>query len=355
MADGIFIPLDELAEKLDAEIVGDPSLKVSKIAPIDSAKEGDLTFLSDPRKSSLLGETGASAIIVPRGVEAEGKSLLVVRDPYVAFAKAQSFFHPRAKSDGKISPLSFVHPEAKVGENVSIGPFAYVEEGVEIGKGSILFPHVYLGKGVIIGEECLLYSGVKIYHDCRLGDHVIVHSGAVVGSDGFGYAWDGKEHLKIPQVGKVIIGNEVEIGANTTIDRGTLKDTIIEDGVKIDNLVQVGHNVRVGRFTILVAQVGIAGSTEIGEGSVLAGQVGVAGHIKLGKGTKVAAKSGVHRSTKDGEVLAGTPAMPHKSQLRVLTMLPKLPELRSKVKQMERRLDDLEEKLSQIISQGEDQ
>ena len=347
------ITLGELAEKLDAKLVGDPSLKISRIAPIDHAEEGDLTFLADPKKSSYLGKTRASAVIVPKGVEVKGKSLLVVENPYAAFARVQSFFYPRPVSTGEISSLAWIHPEASLGKNVTISPFACVEKGVIIGDGCIIHPHVFLGEGTVLGRECILYSGVKVYHKCLLGDRVILHSGVVVGSDGFGYAWDGQEHLKIPQVGRVVIGDDVEVGANTTIDRGTLGDTVIEDGVKIDNLVQIGHNVKIGSRAIIVAQVGIAGSSEIGEGTILAGQVGVAGHIRIGRQVKVAAQSGIHNSIKDGEILCGTPAIPVKNFFKSATIFSKLPELRQRIRQLEKKFGEMEKKLHESISRGE--
>jgi UDP-3-O-[3-hydroxymyristoyl] glucosamine N-acyltransferase len=346
-----FISLEELSRELDAKLVGDPSLKVSRIAPLEHAVAGDLTFLSDPRKFSSLKTTEASAIIVPEGVRAEGKSLLIVENPYVAFAKVQAFFYPRLRSTGEISPLSYIHPEAVLGENVTVSPFVCIEKGARIGDDSILFPHVYVGERTVLGKACILYAGAKVYRGCRIGDRVILHGGVVVGSDGFGYAWDGKEHLKIPQVGKVVIGNDVEIGANSTIDRGALEDTVIEDGVKIDNLVQIGHNVRIGRCAVIVSQVGIAGSVEIGEGSILAGQVGVAGHISIGRGVKVAAQSGIHKNIKDGEIVGGSPAIPVKSWIRYVNVFPKLPEMRQRIKRLEKKLNEMEKNLYESISQ----
>ncbi|MBW1659402.1 MAG: UDP-3-O-(3-hydroxymyristoyl)glucosamine N-acyltransferase [Deltaproteobacteria bacterium] len=347
------ITLGELAEKLGARLVGDPSLKVSKVAPIEHAQKGDLTFLSDSKKYGYLKETKASAVIVSEGIEAEGKNLLVVKDPYVAFARVQSFFYPRPQSTGEISSLAWIHPEAVLGENVTILPFACVERGVNVGEGCIIHSHVFLGEGVKLGKECVLYSGVKVYHECLLGDRVTLHSGVVVGSDGFGYAWDGRDHLKIPQVGKVVIGDDVEVGANTTIDRGTLGDTVIGDGVKIDNLVQIGHNVKIGSRAIIVAQVGIAGSSEIGEGAILAGQVGVAGHIRIGKQVKIAAQSGIHNNIKDGEILCGTPAIPVKNFFKSATIFSKLPELRQRIRQLEKKLGEMEKKFHESISRGE--
>jgi len=347
------VSLGKIADFLEAEIVGDPAILVSRIAPIEKAGEGDLSFLSDPKKAHLLQTTRASALIVPPGGPAlEGKTLLVVDNPYVAFARVQRFFFPGFKSTGEISPLAYVHPQACLGENVTVRPFVCIEKGARIGNGCILFPHTYVGEEAVIGNDCILHAGVKIYEGCRLGDRVILHSGVVIGSDGFGYAWDGKEHVKIPQVGKVVVGNDVEVGSNTTIDRGTLEDTVIGNDVKIDNLVQIGHNVKVGDHTILVSQVGIAGSTEIGEGVILAGQVGVAGHLKIGNRVKVAAQAGIHKNAKDDEVLSGSPAIPFKPWVKMVSAWPKLPELRKKVRRVEERIEKIEKKLEDFASGG---
>ena len=342
------ISLGEIAQKLGAKLIGDPALKVSKIAPIELATEGDLTFLSDPKKASFLHETGASAVIVSRDVKVEGKNLLIVEDPYVAFAKVQSLFHPRSRSTGEISPLAYIHPEAELGKMVTILPFAYVGKGARIGDGTILYPHAYVGERTALGKECILFPGAKIYHNCLLGNRVILHAGVVVGSDGFGYAWDGKEHLKIPQVGRVVIKDDVEIGANTAVDRGALEDTVIGEGVKIDNLVQVGHNVKIGDRAIIVAQVGIAGSSEIGIGTILGGQVGVAGHLKIGNQVKVAAQAGIHGDVKDGEMLCGSPAIPVKTFFKSSAIFARLPELRQKIRRIERKLEAIEKKIMEI-------
>ncbi len=347
-------PLRTIADYLGAELVGDPEILISRVSPIEKAGEGEITFLSDPKKARLLQTTNASALIVSREAPLiEGKTFLVVADPYVAFAKIQALFFPGPQSTGEISPLASIHTQAHLGANVTVHAFACIEKGVEIGEGSIIYPHTYLGANVVLGKNCILYPGVKVYHGCKLGDRVILHSGVVIGSDGFGYAWDGNKHLKIPQVGKVVIGNDVEIGSNTTVDRGTLEDTVIGNDVKIDNLVQVGHNVRVGDHSILVSQVGIAGSTEIGRGVILAGQVGVAGHLKIGNQVKVAAQSGIHKDAKDGEVLSGSPALPFKTWLKMVTTWPKLPELRRKVRGVEDRIKKIERKLEEFTSGGD--
>ncbi len=348
------IPLGKIAEYLDAEILGNAEELISRVAPIERAGVGEITFLSDPKKARLLRTTKASALIVPRDTPPiEGKTVLLVDNPYVAFARAQRLFFPGPFSSGEISPLARIHAEALIGEGVEIQAFACVEKGARIGKGSILFPHTYIGENVVLGERCVLYPGVKIYHDCHLGDRVILHGGVVIGSDGFGYAWDGKEHLKIPQVGRVVIGNDVEIGSNTTVDRGTLEDTVIGNDVKIDNLVQIGHNVHVGDHTILIAQVGIAGSTELGQGVILAGQVGVAGHLKIGNQVKVAAQAGIHKDAKDGEILSGSPAIPFKTWMKMVAAWPKVPELRRKIKHLEEHVKEMEKRMERLAPGGD--
>jgi len=347
------ITLEKLARELDAELVGDGALAVSRISPLDTAGPDDLSFLSDPRMTKYVAGSKAAAIIVSDRDKAPGKCLLVVKDPYVAFAKALALFYPRMASSGERSPLAFVHPEAVIGENVTIYPFAYVGRGTRIGGGSILFPHVSIGENVSMGEQCIVYHGAKIYDACVLGNRVILHAGVVIGSDGFGYAWDGREHLKIPQTGRVVIDDDVEIGANTTIDRGALGDTVIGKDVKIDNLVQIAHTVKVGDHTILVAQVGIAGSSKIGKGVILAGQVGVAGHLRVGDGVRVAAQSGVHKSLKAGEIVGGTPPMPIKLSLKAGAVLPRLPELWQKAKWMIKQLGEIEKRLTNLESRGQ--
>lgn len=346
------ISLKKIADYLGAELLGDPEIIISRLAPIEKAAEGEISFLSDPRKARLLQMTKASALIVPKGVSIKGKALLIVDNPYVAFAKVQSLFFPGPQPKGEISPLAYIHPQAHLGENVTVKPFACIEKDARIGDGSIIFPHVFIGEGSAIGKACIIYSGARIYHGCRLGDRVILHGGVVIGSDGFGYAWDGKKQVKIPQVGGVVIGDDVEIGSNTTIDRGTLEDTVIGSDVKIDNLVQIGHNVKVGDHSILVSQVGIAGSTEIGKGVILAGQVGVAGHLKIGDHVKVGAQSGIHKNMKEGEVMSGSPAVPYKTWLKTCAVVPRLPEIRQKVKKMEERIDRIEKKFSELDSRG---
>ena len=339
------ISLGYIAEYLEADLQGDPDIAVSRLAPIEKAKDGEITFLSDPKKAHFLETTKASALIVPEDVSIPGKTLLKVKNPYVAFARVQALFHPGPQSTGGISPQAHIEDLVSLGTRVTIHPFAYIGKGARIGEGSIVYPHVYVGEEVAIGQNCILYPGVRIYARCRLGDRVILHSGVVIGADGFGYAWDGTNHVKIPQVGRVVIGNDVEIGANSTVDRGTLEDTIIGNDVKIDNLVQIGHNVKVGDHSILVSQVGIAGSTEIGQGVILAGQVGVAGHLKIGNGVKVAAQSGIHKNIRDGEVISGSPPMPFKVWVKMAATLPRLPEMRRKIKKLEDELRKIEKRL----------
>jgi UDP-3-O-[3-hydroxymyristoyl] glucosamine N-acyltransferase len=349
------ISLEALARMLGAELVGDGAINVLRISPLDVAGPDDLSFLSDRKLAKTAAGTKAAAIIISERDRDRvlGKALLVVKDPYVAFAKAQAFFHPRPASSGEKSPLAFVHPTAVIGENVTLYPFTYIGKEARIGKDSILFSHVSIGENVSVGEQCILYPGARIYDTCVLGNRVILHAGVVVGSDGFGYAWDGKEHLKIPQTGRVVIDDDVEIGANTTLDRGALGDTVIGKDAKIDNLVQIAHNVKVGEHAILIAQVGIAGSSKIGKGVILAGQVGVSGHLQLGDGVQVAAQSGVHKNLKDGEIVAGTPPMPIKLALRVGAVFPHLPDIWQKLKWVIKKLGEVEKRISNLESGGQ--
>lgn len=352
MEDRLPISLGFIADYLGAELVGDPEVTVSGLAPIERAVSGELTFLSDPKKAQFLESTKASALIVPKEVSVPGKILLRVENPYVAFARVQTLFHPGPRSTGAVSPLAHIDLHASLENKVTVGPFACIEAGARIGEGSIISPQVYIGKDVVIGQGCVLYPGVRIYAGCRLGDRVILHSGVVIGADGFGYAWDGKSQIKIPQVGKVVLGDDVEIGANTTVDRGTLEDTVIGNDVKIDNLVQIGHNVKVGDHSILVSQVGVAGSTKIGKGVILAGQVGVAGHIRIGDGVKVAAQSGIHKNVKDEEIISGSPTMPFKVWVKMVATLPRLPEMRRQIKHLEEKVKRLEKVLKNTRAEG---
>ncbi|GAB4367732.1 MAG: UDP-3-O-(3-hydroxymyristoyl)glucosamine N-acyltransferase [Deltaproteobacteria bacterium] len=335
---GIEIRLSRLAERIGARLVGEGDAFVRGIAPIESAGPGEITFLANPKYLRFVRETGADAVIAREPVEGAPTRFLVADNPYLAFARAVEIFHPATRPAPGISPLAFVHPTARIGSEATVSPFSVVQEGAVVGDRTILHPGVCLGEGVRVGEDCLLHPNVVVYRDVRIGSRVILHAGCVIGSDGFGFAPSEEGYRKIPQVGTVEIGDDVEIGANTTIDRAALGVTRVCRGTKLDNLVQVGHNVVIGEDTVIAAQTGISGSVRIGRRVMIGGQAGVAGHLSIGDGVQVGAKSGIASSLSAGESRAwsGIPAVPHWTWLRISGLLPKLPELFRRVRRLER-------------------
>lgn len=336
--------VSELAALVGGKVVGDETAQVRGVASIEEADQGDITFLAHPRYRAYLGRCRASAVILGPGIRA-GKpqkpvqAFIQVAEPYVAFAKILGLFHPPPRYDGGISPLAAVHPTAKLGEEVTLFPYVYVGKEVRVGRRTVLFPGVFLGDGAEVGEDCLLYPNVTVRERCRLGNRVILHAGVVIGADGFGYAGRGEDLVKIPQIGIVEIGDDVEIGANTTVDRATLGKTVIGRGTKIDNLVQIAHNVVVGEHSIIAAQTGIAGSTRIGREVVLAGQVGVVNHIEIGDKATIGPQSGVPRAVPPGAILSGgIGAHPHREWLKVMATIPRLPEISGRVRRLERKV-----------------
>ncbi|MBN1825920.1 MAG: UDP-3-O-(3-hydroxymyristoyl)glucosamine N-acyltransferase [Candidatus Eisenbacteria bacterium] len=337
--------LCEIAKRIESELVGDGSIEITGVAGIREAKAGDITFFANPRYESFLRSTDASAIILNRnGVSAgEGKALLVCPNPYLAFLKVIELFAPRdyEKTTG-------VHPTAVIGRNVvlgspvTVGPHVVIEDDAVVGDGTRIHPGGYIGFRARIGRNCLIYPNVSIREDTVIGDRVIIHCGAVIGSDGFGFTKNGLAHMKIPQIGRVEIQDDVEIGANTTIDRATVGTTLIKRGTKIDNLVQIAHNAVIGEDSILVAQVGVSGSTEVGNNVTLAGQAGVVGHIKIGDNVKVGAQAGVTKSIPAGTSVSGYPAREHSLSRRIYAGIQRIPDLLRKVASLERRIAALE-------------
>lgn len=338
------LKLSELAAKIGAVLEG-PDVEVSGIAPVDEAKPGQVTFLSNPRYTPQARETRASALIV-RGPLAGAKcAFLLSPNPYYSFVRAVDWFHPPVRPAAGISPLACIHPAASIGNEVSIGPFVVVEEGAVVGDRAALYAGVYVGKGATVGEDGILYPRVTLYDGVRVGKRTIVHAGCVIGSDGFGFAPTPEGFRKFPQIGTVEIGDDVEIGANTTVDRAALGVTRIGRGTKLDNLIQVGHSVEIGSDTVIAAQTGISGSCRIGSRVMIGGQAGFAGHIEIGDDLMVGAQAGVAGSIDAGKSPAwsGTPAMPHKTWLRMSTLLPRLPELFRRVKRLEEGKPEKEE------------
>jgi len=334
---GTELRLSELAERIGARLAGEGDAVVRGIAPIEEAGPGEVTFLANPKYARFVRGTKAAAVIAKEPVEGAQASFLLTDNPYLAFARAVELFHPPERLPEGVSPLASIHPSARIGAGATVSPFVVVEERVSIGDRTVVYPGVYLGKGVEVGEDCLLYPNVVLYHGVRAGSRVILHAGCVIGSDGFGFAPTAEGYRKIPQVGTVEIGDDVEIGANTTIDRASLGVTRVSRGTKLDNLIQVGHNVVIGEDTVIAAQTGISGSSRIGRRVMIGGQAGLAGHLEIGDGVMLGAKSGVMVSLKASESRSwsGIPAMPHLTWLRLGKLLPKLPELFRRVRRLE--------------------
>jgi UDP-3-O-[3-hydroxymyristoyl] glucosamine N-acyltransferase len=333
---GSSLLLSELAGKIGAALSG-PDSTVTGIAPVEEAGPGQVTFLSNPKYARLARETKASAVIAKEPIPGASCAFLLTPNPYFAFACAVEQFHPPVRPAPGVSPQASVHPGASLGKDVSVGSFAVVEEGAVLGDRVALMAGVYVGKCARVGEDSLLHPRVTLYEGVRLGKRVVLHAGCVVGSDGFGFAPSPQGFRKIPQVGTVEIGDDVEVGANTTIDRAALGVTRIGRGTKLDNLIQVGHNVVIGQDTVIAAQAGISGSFRIGNRVMMGGQAGLAGHLEVGDGVMLGAQSGVadSLSATESPAWSGTPAMPHKTWLRTVTLLPKLPELFRRVRRLE--------------------
>ncbi|MGV8962151.1 MAG: UDP-3-O-(3-hydroxymyristoyl)glucosamine N-acyltransferase [Candidatus Saccharimonadaceae bacterium] len=342
----------QIAEFLQGEIEGNPDVKVNNFAKIEEGTANTLTFLSNPKYTHYVYETQADIILVNADFKPEKEikaTLIRVVNAYESLAKLLELVEKTKSSKKGIEPMSFIASTAQIGENGYIAAFAYISEKAVVGNDCKIFPHVFIGENVIIGNNVTLYSGVKIYEGCKIGDNAILHAGAVIGSDGFGFApqADGSYH-KIPQIGNVVIENDVEIGANTTIDRAVMGSTIIRQGVKLDNLIQIAHNVEIGKHTVMAAQVGVAGSTKIGEQCVFGGQVGLAGHIKIGDNVKIGAQSGILRSTKDGSEIIGSPAIGIKNYYKSSVIFRKLPDIDKQLSQLEKEVNKLKENTTPI-------
>ncbi|HZI93433.1 MAG TPA: UDP-3-O-(3-hydroxymyristoyl)glucosamine N-acyltransferase [Patescibacteria group bacterium] len=327
--------LANLAARLGGVVHGEPDLPIDGIAPLQTAGPGDLTFLANPRYLTEARATRAAAVVVGPGVELAGKTVLVVADPYVALAALLEIFHPAKRPPPGVSPLSVVAGNCTMGTDITVMPGAVIGSGCVIGDRAVLMSGVMVGDGVSLGEDTLLHPNVVVYQGCVIGRRVIIHAGAVIGSDGFGFARDGGRHRKIPQVGNVVIGDDVEIGANVTVDRATFGSTVIGRGTKIDNLVQIGHNVQIGEDSLLVAQVGISGSTRIGKGVTFAGQSGAVGHVEIGDGVIVGAKSAVTHDIAAGAFVIGHPAIEAGLWKRAMAVFARLPELRRRLMRLE--------------------
>jgi UDP-3-O-[3-hydroxymyristoyl] glucosamine N-acyltransferase len=339
--------LKELAELLGGTVVGDENTEVRRVAPIGNAVAGDITFVAGSKHLPGLKKTGASAVILYPGADPGVLPAIVCKNPYLAFAKVLTHLHVRRPEPAGIMPGARVAPGAQLAEGVTIHPGCVVGDRVRIGRGSILYPNVVVYDDVTIGADCTIHAGVVIREGCRLGDRVILQPSAVIGADGFGFAPDGDRYFKIPQVGTVEIEDDVEIGSSTCIDRAALGVTRIRRGAKIDNLVQVAHNVVIGEDTILVSQVGIAGSTEIGRHCTFGGQAAAAGHLKVGDNVTIGGRGGVTHSVDPNQVLSGLPVIPHREWLKASMSFTKLPEIRKEVGRLKRQLEELAVKIKE--------
>ncbi|MBU1913517.1 MAG: UDP-3-O-(3-hydroxymyristoyl)glucosamine N-acyltransferase [Candidatus Omnitrophica bacterium] len=334
--------LKEVASLINGEIVGDENIIVTGICGIKEAKEGDLTFVANSRYLPLMGHTRASAIITSRDVKTASKTIIRTENPSLAFAKMVSLLAPNEVRRPKgIHPTAIIGDKVKIGKNVAIDPYAVIEDNVEIKDNTVLYAGVYVGHHTKIGKNCIIYPYVIIRERVVIGDRVVIHGGTVIGSDGFGFSTVQGVHHRIPQIGTVIIEDDVEIGANVTIDRARFDKTIIGKGTKIDNLVQIAHNVSIGENSIIVAQSGISGSANIGKNVTIAGQSGVIGHITIGDNVVVAAQSGVTKSIPSNTCVSGYPAKPHVLAKKIHAFTQNLPSLFKKVKQLEEEIAKL--------------
>ena len=347
--------LRDIADRLSCRLEGPGAIEdvgnidIVRVAGIEQAQPGDLTFLANPRYHSLLKTTRASAVILgQRDAEPSPCPVLRSENPRLSFALAVGLFTKPIKPEPGVNRLSSVAPDAILGADVSVGPFAVIGAGATVGARSIVHPHVVIGPGACVGDDCVLHARVSIREGVTIGHRVVVQDGAVIGSDGFGFAKqpDGS-YVKIPQSAAVVIEDDVEIGANTTIDRPSVGETRIRAGAKVDNLVQIGHGVSVGRNTLLAAQVGIAGSSVVDDDVTLAGQVGVSGHLRIGKGVVATAQTGIPNSLDAGEFVSGYPAIANRDWLKSSAVFRQLPALKKRIVQLERRIAELEEQLAE--------
>ena len=335
---------NQIAEMLNGVVEGDPTITLNQLTKIEEGCTHSLSFLSNPKYNEYLYETKSSAVIVNNSFVPEKKvdaTLIKVEDAYASFAQLLRIIEDLQKKKSGIEKLSFIHETAEVGEGAYIGAFAYIGENVKIGRNVKIYPHCYIGDNVRIDDNCSLFSGVKIYHDCEVEQNTSIHAGAVIGGDGFGFAPNtGNTYDKIPQIGNVIIKEGVEIGANTCIDRATMGSTIIHKGVKLDNMIQVAHNVEIGEHTVIASHTAIAGSSKVGENCMIGGQVAIAGHLTVANNVKVAGKTGIAKDIKeDGKVLQGPLAFDLKDFQRSYIYFRQLP-------QWAKRIDELEKKMT---------
>ncbi len=334
----------QIAQFVQGVIEGDENATVNTFAKIEDGKLGAISFLSNPKYTHYIYDTESSIVLVDKSVELEKPTkatLIKVDNAYECVAKLLQLYESMKPKKTGIDSLAFISPSAKIGENVYIGAFAYIGDNVVIGDGCQIYPNVVICENAKVGNDCLFYPNVTIYHDCHVGNRVTLHAGSVVGSDGFGFAPSENGYDKIPQIGIVTIEDDVEIGANTCIDRSTMGSTYVRKGVKLDNLVQIAHNTDIGANTVMSAQVGIAGSTKVGQWCMFGGQVGIAGHITIGNKVFLGAQSGVPSSLKDNQTLIGTPPMEKLPYFKSQAIFQKLPDLYKQIQKLQKEVDEL--------------
>lgn len=339
----------QIAEFIQGTIVGDENATVHTFAKIEEGIPGAISFLSNPKYTSYIYDTQSSIVLVNKDFEPEREikaTLIKVDNAYESLAKLMTLYEQSHPKRTGIDPLAYVAPTAKIGENVYLAPFACVGDHAEVGDNTELHPHATVGRNAKVGKNCILYTNSNVYHDCIVGDNCILHSGSVIGADGFGFAPTPNGYDKIPQIGIAILEDDVEIGANTCVDRATMGATIIRKGVKLDNLIQVAHNVEIGSNTVIASQTGIAGSTKVGEWCMFGGQVGIAGHIKIGDKVNLGAQSGVPGSIKSGQSLIGTPPIEMKNFFKSSAVFKKLPEMYMELNYLKKELEELKKQLN---------
>lgn len=338
---------NQIAQFINGKVEGDENARVSTFAKIEDSVPGAISFLANPKYTHYIYETKSTVVLVDDSIELERPvtpTLIWVQNARDCVAKLLQLYESTKPKKTGVDSLAFISPKARIGENAYIGAFAYIGEGVEIGDDCQVFPHATIMENVKLGNGCIVYPHASIYHDCELGNRVIVHSGAVIGADGFGFAPNGEQYDKIPQTGNVVIEDDVEIGANTCVDRSTMGSTYIRRGVKLDNLVQIAHNTDIGENTVMSAQVGIAGSTKVGQWCMFGGQVGIAGHINIGNRVMLGAQSGVPGSLKDNQTLIGTPPMPQTPFFKSQAIFRKLPDIYKQLTALQKEVDELKQK-----------
>ena len=335
---------EQIAGILEGDIVGNPNVEVSKLAKIEEGTEGSLTFLANPKYTSYIYSTKASITIVNKDFLPENDistTLIKVDDAYLSFSKLLEYYNQIKLNKSGIEDPCFISGSATHGDNIYVGAFSYIGDNAIIGNNVKIYPSSYIGDNVVLGDNVILFSGAKIYSDCIIGNNCVINSGAIIGADGFGFRPDENgEYSKVPQTGNVILEDNVDIGAGTTIDRATLGSTVIRKGVKLDNQIQIAHNVEIGKNTVIAAQTGIAGSTKIGENCQIGGQVGIVGHIIIGNNVKIQAQSGIGRNVKDNEVLQGSPALTYGDYNKSYVYFKNLPKIVKDISDIEKKLSD---------------